>query len=196
MHLIGLVLKECAIKYYKKRGINSLFLENDYNHCTMLIYCHHSRNKTCKMPFHCDTLYNQKHEFSSHNTMKNNSAVLVYTVGDERNLRFRMRHYGTEKGRKKWVCDKTHFHSLTLSNNSLFVLHPCDELPVNRFNNIKKTQIQHGNIKVKEGDLSIEFVFRCVTQSHMYQNINDFKTVDNEMLQKYKDSFKKYDETT
>ncbi len=95
MHLLGLVLKECAIKYYKKRGINSLFLENDYNHCTMLIYCHHSRNKTCKMPFHCDTLYNKKDEFSSHNTIKNNSAVLVYTVGDERNIHFRMRHYGT-----------------------------------------------------------------------------------------------------
>ncbi len=58
-----------------------------------------------------------------------------------------------------------------------------------------RTQIQHGNIKVKEGDLSIAFVFRSITATAIYDNVCDMKVVENDLLSKHKNTLMKYDKT-
>lgn len=196
MYCLGKRFAEHAKSHYINIHQNTDFLDHDYNHCTVLIYHPHGKNTNCKLSYHCDSSYTHDGRFSPHNTMKEHSDVLVYTMGDDRTLYFRVRKIRvSDKSRHKCVNDNHHFHKLVLSDKSLFVLHPLDEKPMVRAGDRQITQIQHGNVKVEEGNLSIAFVFRSVTQKEVYDNINDFKCVDHSLLELHKNTIKQFDET-
>lgn len=79
---------------------------------------------------------------------------------------------------RKWIDEKKNVNTITLQNESLFILHPLDENPMHRLSDNECSQIMHGNIKVKEGQLSIALVYTCVNKESVYHNVTDIKTED------------------
>ena len=103
MYTLGKSLQSIAKTLYSDQCKNTEFLRHDYNHCTVLIYNARTQNVNCKLAYHCDSQYKHNGQFSVRNTMSSNSAVLVYSLGDERSLYFRKRHVTSDaKGKHKW----------------------------------------------------------------------------------------------
>ena len=132
--------------------------------------------------------------------------MAVLTVGDERTLYFKKRvAVKGSRGKKKWkVTDDSHV-SFSLENNSVFLLHPEDEKPVERKDDKYVSQYVHGGVNIQnDNDLSIAFVFRVVSVEREYDAIssklipteNDLKEGDNIcserniLLRKYLDTFR------
>ena len=194
MYEIGKYLKTIASRHYHNLGYKCDILDYDYNHCTVLLYNHYCKNKNYKLNYHCDSAYNHKGKFMDHNCICENSAVLVYTLGDDRDIHFKKRNLTKHINRYVWVEDNTSLYSLTLQNDSLFILHPLDEKPMKRQSEDKISQIMHGNVRVKQGCMSIAFVFRVVTTSDIYDNITDFRILTHQH-QSMNERFIPYDET-
>ena len=70
----------------------------------------------------------------------------------------------------KWKVGKHPLATYKLTDNSIFVLHPMDEKPIIRNFGEPLSQFQHGNVKVKKGDLSVGFIYRNVTQTLTYDD--------------------------
>ena len=91
MYKLGKDLQCQAVKQFVSLSSNTDVLSNDYNHCTILIYHHYTKNTNYKLSYHCDSAYNHQGTFLEHNTMIENSAVLVFTLGDNRDINFKKR---------------------------------------------------------------------------------------------------------
>ena len=55
------------------------------------------------------------------------------------------------------------------------------------------SQFQHGNVNVKEGDLSIAMVFRCVNTTLPYDHITSKRVLDTDYIKSQREHFAKLD---
>ena len=168
-------------------------LTEEFNHCTVLIYSG-SNNNGCSnslLSFHSDCTFDHNGNYIPYrNSQKKNSSVLVLTVGDCRTLYFKKRIViESTTGRKRWKITDDTAVSFRLENNSVFLLHPQDEIPILREGDDLMSQYVHGGVKINnENDLSIAFVFRVVSVDREYDPITcklipekrDMRIVDDE----------------
>ena len=124
------------------------------------------------------------------------TPVLVYTLGNSRTLYFRKRKVIMGKASKPcWKNDPLPTKEILLCNNSLFMLHPDDEKPQKRYHTEGLSQFQHGNVNVKEGDLSIALVFCHCTKTLIYDHIASKRVIDNIVIENNKENFAILDST-
>lgn len=167
MFEFGICLVEYVKKKFNSKHKSTKILDVEFNHCTILIYNVHTTNINNKLSYHCDCIYDHNGEFCiKTNTQGKDTPVIVYTIGDSRSISFRKRTICNTKS--KWKVLKTPVKTFKLHNNSIFVLHPDDELPMQRCLGENLSQFQHGNVNVKKGLLSIGLVFRNVTKYLKY----------------------------
>ena len=100
-----------------------------------------------------------------------------------------------ENGKKKCIAKDYYFDSCELCNNSLFVLHPSDEIPQSRAPGEEFSQIQHGNIHVKRGSMSIAFVFRSVQKEEEYDCVTGLLKLSNNFFIRNQKQISLYEST-
>ena len=196
MFKLGEELKKKVKKEFEDQYLDTDVLECDYNHCTVLLYNAHMSKVNNTLSFHCDCKYNHKGKFQyDSNTQGENTATIVYSLGDPRTLYFRKRWIHQSSSITTWISEKESLNKFELTNNSIFVLHPSDEKPYVR--NIGETlsQFQHGNVRVKEGQLSIGLIFRHVTQAIAYDNKSCLQVLPKIFLESQEEYFTKLDAT-
>lgn len=119
-------------------------------------------HKSSSLGFHCDTEYTAKGGFVGNNSQMRNTAVAVLTMGDSRRLYMKKRFANSGRWLKNDPREED-THEFLLNDQSIFVLHPDDEVPGARgYSDGSLSQFQHGGIKVTDG-LSVAMVFRTVT---------------------------------
>ena len=184
-------------------------LEEEFNHCTVLIYSGKNNNgiSNSTLSYHSDCTYDHNGTFiKSRNSQKENTCVAVLTVGDSRKLYVRKRVVvDGSLGRKKWRLTDDNCVSFMLEDNSVFLLHPDDERPTLRSGDNYISQYVHGGVNIEnDNDLSIAFVFRVVCiereydaiSSKLLPNDSDLKQGDcvssdmNTLLRNYLESFR------
>jgi hypothetical protein len=135
------------------------------NHCTVLFYFHKKGGASDKMlAFHTDNVYTRDGKFlHTQNSQRQDTPTCVVTIGCSRCLQFerQISSVNPKTGRKKWK--RCFVKSITLDDNSLFVLDPSDECP-ERFLGHILFRWRHGvpSFRNKHG-LSMALVFRSVT---------------------------------
>ena len=151
---------------YKVTGFDDS-RDHHFNHCTVLVYRSNDNSQSnSSMSYHCDTTYDTNGTFrTSGNSQLENSFVCVLTLGDSRDLNFKLR----ASVNKKWIDTKKEFPTCALPHNSLFILHYKDEVPTKRNNCPYLSQIMHGGIRLKgKSKLSMALCFRAVTKKRQY----------------------------
>jgi len=140
---------------------------------TMIAY-YDKTTETCQLNYHRDCTY---HHLSGRfekgkNSQKENSFTCILTIGDPRDLHFKLhRNKQPSDGLKEgpFPVDGNHTHHVfTLTHGSLFVLSPEDEKTVLRqFSECKrKTFWKHGNVYFDGDGMSIGLVFRVTTTQY------------------------------
>lgn len=151
------------------QNITQLTTSTSYNFLEMKVYLNGK-----KLGAHCDVLYCKDGKLSAGNTQRENTPVLVYSVGCARILVMERQECELDKTTRNFGCwkntgERTEFK---LSPGSIFLLHPEDEIPsvppvgeeppVSIWNKNKRSRFRHSVKPVKSG-VSIAFVFRSVT---------------------------------
>lgn len=137
---------------------------NEFNHCSVHLY-----RSNARMRRHRDRTNN------AHNSMKENTAVAVFTIGDDRELHF-SRTYDDEKGRT--IMEPNDCYKFNQHEGCLFVLDPADEQPKTRRDHggrrRKNAAFAHGVACGSDKDyLSIAFVFRCLDAKAFVNSATD-----------------------
>ena len=167
-------------------------LHESFNHCTVLIYSG-SNNNGCSnssLSFHSDCTFDHKGKYvTNRNSQKENTCVVVLTVGDCREIFFKKRVVVEgNQGRHKWRVTDDESISFLLEDNSVFLLHPMDEIPSMKEGDNLMSQYIHGGINVESPNiLSFALVFRVVCVEREYDPITsklipmitDLKASDN-----------------
>ena len=167
-------------------------LHEEFNHCTVLIYSG-SNNNGCSnssLSFHSDCTFDHKGKYiRNRNSQKENTCVVVLTVGDCREIFFKKRVVVTGKnGRRKWQVTDDKSVSFLLEDNSVFLLHPRDEIPTVKDGDNLLSQYIHGGINIESPNtLSFALAFRIVCVEREYDPITskliplitDLKASDN-----------------
>mmetsp|Transcript_564 Transcript_564/g.1116 ORF Transcript_564/g.1116 Transcript_564/m.1116 type:complete len:251 (+) Transcript_564:773-1525(+) len=164
-------------------------LENDntvsvepFNHVTILMYYQKSldekkNHKRKLLEFHTDNVYSTNGLFvNNKNSQKEKTVTAILTLGNERVLKFQKQLLvdNDETGKQIWEgCggEDSFCSYFRLSNGSLFVLHPNDEIPKIRKEldsenmDCTKSRFRHGGIDAfkARNKLSVALVFRNVT---------------------------------
>ena len=170
-------------------------LQEEFNHCTVLIYSGSNNNgiSNLSLSFHSDCTFDHKGSFmKSRNSQKENTCVVVLTLGDSRDIHFKKRVVVRgKKGRSKWKNTHDNTVSFSLEDNSVFLLHPKDEIPTVKCGDTLLSQYIHGGINIdRPNTLSFAFVFRVVCVEREYNPITsklipmvtDLKASDNTSL--------------
>ena len=128
---------------------------NEFNHCSVHLY-----RKRNSISLHSD----RRSKKSSNNCMKENTAVAVFTIGDNRTLSFH-RRYDDDKGNT--VTEPHPCYVFEQGESCLFILDPADEVPKARRDHggkrRKNATFVHGVTCGTEKDyISVAFVFRCL----------------------------------
>lgn len=169
--------------------------------------------KGTKINWHTDQRYSRDGKFmTSQNSQEENTFVAVLTIGDTRYLHMKCVRYRQPKKKKDPKdppgpidvegndCHKV----FELTNGSLFLLHPGDEVPFIRqhFDEECATFFQHSVLYRSKDGLSIALVFR--TTSHtvevfkdtgLLKNFADFKEKDSALAERL-DDYAKSDRRT
>ena len=167
-------------KRFNKKQL-SILERKSFNHCTVLIYFTDegdAMKKVSTLGKHCDCNYDIQGEFQEEsNSQMENTPTISLSLGESRELQL-FRRYGViskTSQRLVWKEDESFKQSVSLSDGSVFVLHPTDEKPTlvaDENGNTTQVQFQHGDIRFK-GALSMGLVFRIVTKSRYYDTRND-----------------------
>ena len=173
------------------KDISSSYLGESFNHCTVLIYSGENNNgsSNSSLSFHSDCTFDHKGNFiASRNSQQRNTCVAVLTLGDSRTLYFKKRIVTNSKcGKTKWIVTQDKGLSYELNDNSVFMLHPEDEIPRVREGDDIISQYIHGGVNItNSNDLSIAFAFRVVCVDREYDPVtskliakdNDLKSSD------------------
>ena len=106
------------VSTYKVTGFDNTF-NHSFNHCTVLIYRSNDDSKSnSSLSFHCDSTYDTNGHFkASGNTQLQNSLVFVLTLGDCRELNFKLRAARDNK----WIVIDKEIPCVHLPHNSLFI---------------------------------------------------------------------------
>jgi hypothetical protein len=170
----------------EKKFTKMMDLSEGFNSVSILLYIGSDVIRQCtvsKIGYHCDAEYNAKGEFARNNSQKQHTPVVVLTLGDERTLHMKKRKVGQNGSWTKSENEKV--YDFLLSNGSLFVVDPDDEIPKTRgHQNQGLSQFQHGGFEVKKG-LSIAIIFRTVTtmaKIHVTDNTMQLGKEDNDYL--------------
>ena len=152
-------------------------MTEEFNHYTVLIYSGTDNNGQCNssLAFHSDCTFDHDGNYLHHrNSQKENTSVVVLAVGDSRDIYFKKRvALKGDNKRYKWKLTDDKPLSFLLEDNSVFVLHPCDEIPSKKGNDDYVSQYVHGGIKVDSANtLSLALVFRVVCIDREYDPIN------------------------
>ena len=154
-----------------------------FNHCTILIYYAGSGLKgKSSLGYHTDCVYSpvSGEYVSNKNTQVENTPAVIYSIGDVRELHWKVRKAAFSKsGRKVWEmlqCDKMSFK---LGPDTLTVIHPDDENPCSPKNCIDMRQYMHGGVNVSGEKFSVGFVFRVVNKICTYNKEDDTMVVPN-----------------
>ena len=141
-----------------------------FNHCVKLLYISNTNvKKESSMGYHCDVLYNNDGIYiNKQNAQVENTPTVIFTFGDSRILKWRRKLlYKTDKGKDKWVEDKTWNSSFLLKDCSITVINTADECPHYDSSIGCKIKYQHGVDKINTESFSVGYVFRVVNK-HMY----------------------------
>ena len=158
------------------KGTVMKFLENEFNHCTVLIYSGENNNgsSNSSLAYHSDCTFDHNGNYiQGRNSQQENTCVAVLTMGDSRTLHFKKRiAINSKSGRKRWVQTEDQGLSFELKDNSVFMLDPRDEIPRVREGDDYVSQYIHGGIKISnKNDLSLALAFRVVCVDHEYDPV-------------------------
>jgi hypothetical protein len=153
-------LQRRTAKYFR-----AMDLSEGFNSVSILLYMGSDVISKCTestIGYHSDAEYNSKGQFSKHNSQKENTPVVVLTLGDQRTLHMKKRKVKLDGGWMPYNGNEL-LHDYVLQSGSIFVLDPADEIPKTRGReNQPLSQFQHGGVKLTKG-LSIAIIFRTVT---------------------------------
>jgi hypothetical protein len=178
----------------EKRFCKGMDLSDEFNSVTILLYIGSDVIKECtvsSLGYHCDIEYNTKGVFAKSNSQKENTPVVVLTLGDSRTVHMKKRKVGKDG---KWTDNAMEkIHDYLLRSGSLFVLHPEDEKLKNRGPEHEGlSQFQHGGVKATKG-LSMAIIFRTVTTTakiHVLDSMKQLGEKDDEYLaEHYTDAY-------
>ena len=139
-----------------------------FNHCTALLYyADPSLKKEAVMPFHCDVTYNHNGDYvDSKNEQVENTPTVIISLGDSRYLNFQCQMCMKNKKKKRlnWVVvkEKSLIQRIQLTDKSIFVLNTIDERPALDPSTGCFIRYQHGNVVVKNSNMSCAWVLRVV----------------------------------
>jgi hypothetical protein len=186
-HAMVLLATAVQDKLRQRKSCNTTDLSDAFNSVTILLYMGSDvirERKESSLGFHCDTEYTAKGEFVSNNSQKQNTPVVVLTLGDERTLHMKKRFAASDG---TWINNENEkkTHAFVLTDESIFVLHPDDEVPRPRgYSDGSLSQFQHGGVNVTEG-LSVAIIFRTVTTKadmHITRNTRRLGPKDREYM--------------
>ena len=137
---------------------------NEFNHCSIHLY-----RKNASIKPHEDRRRNGR------NSMKENTAVAVFTIGDDRTLTFR-RKYSDKEGNT--MTEPAPCYVFNQHEGCLFILDPSDEEHKMRRDHggsrRKSALFVHGiECGNKTNYLSIAFVFRCLDTTALVNSATD-----------------------
>ena len=146
-------------------SINDPMQVMKFNSATMLFYYGKSGKTVTQLSYHRDQQYWRD---GSLNPLQNSQTpytpTCVLTVGHSRVMRFIL-----SDGKNDDRYSHIQLKPLHLCHGSLFILHPCDEIPRQRSKFIEHSNeylyFKHGGVKHGPNDgLSVAFVFRNVNR--------------------------------
>ena len=152
------------------------FLKFPFNHCTVLVYSGDNNNgrSNSSLAYHSDCTFDHNGKYiTARNSQRENTSVAVLTLGDSRKLHFRKRLLveGSTK-RPRWAMTDDKCVTFNLDENSVFLLHPDDEIPSKRCGDNNLSQYVHGGVNItNKNDLSVAFAFRVVCVDREYDPI-------------------------
>ena len=155
-----------------------------FNHCTALLYyADPSLKKEAVMPFHCDVTYNHKGDYvDSKNEQIENTPTVIISLGDSRYLNFQcqMCMMNKKTGRLNWVVVNNNnlIKRIQLKDQSIFVLNTIDERPAIDPASGCFIRYQHGNVVVRNSNISCAWVLRVVKNIERYNQNNQLMTSD------------------
>jgi len=119
--------------------------------------------------YHNDTVYSQCHEYlANQNKQRKNTATIVYTLGDERTIRWRRKvHNG-----KTWSVDKDYLKTMIVKNGIITAINPRDETPSPIDNSIEMVKYQHKVTTKKKCLLGIGLALRVSDTQYAHDNDN------------------------
>lgn len=169
--------------------------------------------KGSEINWHTDQRFGKDGKFmTSQNSQEENTLVAILTIGDTRYLHMKCVRYRESKDKKGPkepagpidVVGNDCYKVFTLTNGSLFLLNPWDEVPFIRqhFDEESATFFQHSAMYLSKDGLSIALVFRTTSHSvevfkdtGLLKNFADFKEKDSP-LAKHLDDYAKSDRRT
>lgn len=178
---------------------------------TSMVFLGYTRGS--EINWHTDQRYGKDGKFmKSQNSQEENTLVAILTIGDTRYLHMKCVRYRQSKKRKHSKnpagpidVDGNDCHKVfPLTNGSLFLLNPWDEIPFIRkhFDEESATFFQHSAVYSSRDGLSIALVFRTTSHSvevfkdtGLLKNFADFKEKDS-ALAKHLDDYAKSDRRT
>jgi hypothetical protein len=164
-------------------GVPEMDVTEKFNMLTVLMYFGSdvfADYKGTTLGYHCDVEYNTQGHYKKDNSQKENTPVVILTMGDPRDV-FMKKRVADSNGH--WVDHPSEGQfSHCLSSESVFVLHPYDEKPKSR-NGVhsNNSQFLHGQVKVKEG-VSMALVFRRVKKTADIHTQNNTRKLDEKDL--------------
>ena len=185
----GMIILAHAIKHTMKHvpRYKESYMNLTFNHCTVLLYYHKSQNSPNQMlGFHTDMVYskiNGKY-CPTKNSQTEGTPTCIVTIGGSRKVCFQKQRYMYNKESKsmKWHSQKK-LTSIKLNHNSMFVLHPEDEIPF-EMNGVKE-RWRHGVPHYdRKDELSMALIFRSVKNTSTTDSIatQDAKLTTNQYL--------------
>ena len=154
-----------------------------FNHCTVLIYYAGSGLKEKSvLGYHTDCVYSavSGEYISNKNTQVENTPAVIYSIGDTRELHWKVRKTALSKsGRKVWKMLQSDEMSFKLGPDTLTLIHPDDENPGSPKNSFDMRQYMHGGVNVSGEKFSVGFVFRVVNKICTYNKEDDTMVVPN-----------------
>jgi len=160
-------------------NLGTVDLSHKLNHCTLLIYHADGTTKSYSaMGLHSDCNYSHDGTFTQNsNTQVKNTPAVIVSLGTSRVLNWERRYLKRgPNGRNRWVVDDLWGEQYLIEQNTVTIVNPNDEDPLNPKNIIGKYQYQHGGVKVTNKDgsqMSVALVFRRVNATRMYHNDTD-----------------------
>lgn len=150
------------------------FINLSFNHCTILFYYHKTPNSSKKMlGLHTDNIYSKKNGkyLCNKNSQTESTPTCIVTIGGSREICFEKQCLLVKKNKKKskWCEKAISKQTIKLRHNSLFVLHPKDEIPSEE--NGVTVRWRHGvSNYAKTNEVSMALVFRTVKNTTSVQN--------------------------
>ena len=120
------------------------------------------------------------------NSQVENIPALIYSLGNSRTLKWKSRHISKSSiGRSIWKDDTDSTHIFSLGSDTVTIINPLDENPLNVNNIQRKLQYLHGGVSVTGEKVSVGLVFRVVKSTCVYNQNDDTMVIDDPIASNY-----------